>query len=648
MKKILLISILMVAVASGFSQWSSNTAVNLELAGLNAGPMQTATTTDGKTFVAFYSSIGGNFDMRVQLLDANGNKLFGPDGIVVNNFPTGSATFVYNVCLGPENSFIIACQDQRNTSNGAVLIMVTQAGTLPWGIGGIYLGAGLAPYPTLLSTGDILVAWNNTGNKVSYQKISAAGIAAWASPKVVQLTVGTTVFGSTAAVPVANSAGGFMMVMQRRGTGVSGTLYAQRYNSNGDSLWTNYLQLSNQTTSTTRTYSVVAEADTIYYGYYSSVGSRFNSFVQRINPDGTLPWGINGAPFSTYSGTQPSNQTTNIAHSPGSPYIWSVCSYSNSAQSQYGIYVQKFNVVTGARLFNADGKEVYAISAALDRQEGTLALIDDAPLFMSYDANYKIYATRLNTNGDFVWISNRLELSSTTAGGSTPKGRFNFTPAVNNQAVAVWNENRGTELRAYAQNITGAGSTGPLPVKLTGFSAVRKGSQIDLFWKTMTEANNQGFYIQRSSNGINFTDLDFVSSKAINGYSNTALQYTLTDFQPQKGNNYYRLRQVDKDGKITYSQAVLIKENPEAGLFIQSMYPNPAVSFLNLSISVSNAERVQLQVINMKGQTLKQQQVQLQSGSTALQIPVENLPSGSYLLQVKTQTGISCVKWTKQ
>ncbi len=648
MKHLVLFLMFVLLTASGFSQWNSNTSTNLEIAGLNASTIQTAATSEGKTFIAFYSSVGGNFNMRVQLLDKDGNKLFGPDGIVANNFPTGSSTSVYNVCLGPENTFIIACQDQRNTSNGAVLIKVNQDGTLPWGMGGIYLGEGLSPYAVLLSSGDILVAWNNTNKKVIYQKVSPAGVLAWPVPKLVQFVVGGTVYNSTAAVPVALPSGGFTMLLQRYSSGISSTLYAQRYNNNGDSLWTNYLQLSNQATATIRTYSVATEADTIYYGYYSSVGSRFNSFVQRINPDGMLPWGINGAPFSTYSGTQPYNQTTNIAHAPGSPYIWSVCSYSNSGQSQWGIYVQKFDAVTGARLFNVDGKEVYPISAASDRQEGNLALINDAPLFMSYDVNYKMYATRLDANGNFVWIGNRVELSSTTAGGSTAKGRFNFTTAVNNQAVAVWYENRGTEYRGYAQNITGAGTTGPLPVRLSGLSAVRKGTQIDVSWKTVTEANNSGFYVQRSNDGINFTDLNFVRSKAINGYSNEPLQYTLIDFAPEKGNNYYRLRQTDKDGKATYSLVVLVKETAEAGLFITGIYPNPVKSILNFSVNTITTGLTFLQITDLKGHILKQQQLQLQTGSTALQMDVDHLPAGSYFLRMVTGSQTVIKKWMKQ
>ena len=161
--------------------------------------------------------------------------------------------------------------------------------------------------------------------------------------------------------------------------------------------------------------------------------------------------------------------------------------------------------------------------------------------------------------------------------------------------------------------------------------------QIDISWKTVTEANNSGFYVQRSSNGINFNDLDFVRSKAVNGYSNEPLQYTLTDYVPEKGNNYYRLRLV-----------VLVKEKEEAGLFITGIYPNPVVSVLNLSVNTTTTRQTFLQITDLKGHILKQQQLQLPNGSTALQIDVDHLPAGGYLLRMVAGSQTVTKKWMKR
>ena len=272
----------------------------------------------------------------------------------------------------------------------------------------------------------------------------------WTTPVAVNVGASNTTRGQIVTHPNSD----FTLVFQRRGVGISTTLYAQRYNSDGAALWTSPVQLSNLTTSGARYYSVLSIGNTAYVGYYASAGSRFSGYVQKITASGTIPWGMNGSAVSTYaSGAEPMQQATNIAHDPASGFIWSVSTYCDINQTAYGVYVQKFDTTTGAAQLAPEGKEVYAVSTSFDTQAGDLLLINDAPLFMSYDVNYKIYATLLNGSGDFVWPENRKVLSSTTASLGAPKGRYAFSGVVNNQAVAVWQETRGGEERAYAQNV---------------------------------------------------------------------------------------------------------------------------------------------------------------------------------------------------
>jgi hypothetical protein len=151
----------MVSFISATAQWNSNTSINLELAALPTADMQSLTTSSGKTWIAFYHQNGSNYDMRAQLLDVNGVKLLGPNGVLVSNKPSGTATFVFNICKDAGDNLIIAFQDQRNgTTMSAVVFKISQAGTQLWGPDGIVLGDGLAPYPGLLSNNEVAVAWN--------------------------------------------------------------------------------------------------------------------------------------------------------------------------------------------------------------------------------------------------------------------------------------------------------------------------------------------------------------------------------------------------------------------------------------------------------------------------------------------------------
>ena len=440
------------------AQWNTNTSINEEISSFSVADMETVSTTDGKTWVAFYHQNGSVYEMHAQLFDANGYKLLGPDGVLVGNQVSGSATFVFNVCIDQDNNLIIAYQDQRTGSSyTATVYKISQTGAQLWNPTGVVIGTGLAPYPVTLSTGEVAVTWNDeASNTLKIQKISTAGATVFTTP--VSVMVGTT--KTTRGQIVANSSGAFTMVYQKSGSGISTTLYAQKFTNAGVAVYAP-LQICNQTTSGARYYSIVADADTTYFGYYSSTGFRFNSFVQRINPNGTIPWGINGSSFNTSTGGGDSYQgTTYINQTPGSPYVWSVCTFSDPNQSLYGVYIQKFLKSTGARQFSDQGKVVYAISTNRDSQEGDLSLVDDTPMFMSYSYNYKIKATRLDGNGNFVWPGNSVEISSTTSGAGSPKGRYGFADNGPNKCVGIWTETRSSVEKGYAQGVSIGGLVG--------------------------------------------------------------------------------------------------------------------------------------------------------------------------------------------
>lgn len=637
---LLLLSISFVVSA----QWNSNVAVNLETAGINAADQQVINTSDGKTWIAFYNNNAGNYEMRAQLLDVNGNKLLGTDGVLVCNQTSGSATYVFNICLDASNNLVIAFQYQVSGVNTAFITKVNTNGSLPWGANGIQLGAGLSPYPGLLTSGDIVVAWNNSSPATLYmQKITTAGVTSWGSP--VSVLVGTTNTTRGQVVPAAD--GSFTLVFQKKGVGVSSTLYAQRYTPDGTAIWAAPVQINTLTSSSTRYYSVSADADTVYVGSYVSSGSRFFSYVQRINPDGTLPWGANGTAFADYSsGSDPYQMATNIHHTPGSAYVWGVSTYSNTAQSQYGVYVQKFAKTGGAKLLGNYGKEVFAISANNDQQTGSLALVNDQPVFMSYDVNYKIYATRVDDNGNFIWPGSRIELSSTTATLAVPKGRFGFTRMVNNQAVATWYENRGTEYRSYVQNISASGITGPLPVTMSQLSGSANRQFNILNWQTFTESNNKGFTVERSVNGTEFVQVGFVATSAIGGNSNTTVKYSYVDNELSAFAYFYRLKQVDNDGKFVYSNTIFLK-NEVKTVDIISIYPNPVKTILNISLRSTANLKAEIIIADKTGRIVMQYSQVIQQGKNILSADVRSLAKGIYTLQVKTSEGLLTRKLLK-
>jgi hypothetical protein len=128
----------------------------------------------------------------------------------------------------------------------------------------------------------------------------------------------------------------------------------------------------------------------------------------------------------------------------------------------------------------------------------------------------------------------------------------------------------------------GGGSVGglaPLPIELIYFHAYADGDVAKLKWSTASETNNRGFEIQHSLDGENWKNLGFVEGI---GNSVAVTNYNFIHEEPRVGINYYRLEQIDLDGKVEFLPIKNIhfasKENEPINI-----YPNPAKDFLNIT-----------------------------------------------------------------
>jgi hypothetical protein len=339
-----------------------------------------------------------------------------------------------------------------------VIQRINTEGRLLWG-NGVDLGPGLSPYPVALTTNEIAVAWNNN-NKVAFQKLSASAVAAWSPYKEFSGNNGRAV---SRAQVMAGANGKFGMVYQEQFAAPFYTnLYEQRYDNSGHALWANAVQISTLTTVTYRYYDVHAEGDTTYVGYYGnpSGSNRFDAYVQRINQNGSLPWGNNGSAFSDYSAeNDPSEQTIYIAKRSGLNDMWAVCTVTNSFQTTSTVYVQKFSTLTGTRFLGANAKALSPLSPNLITLAfSKLSLCEDFPLFLITDNSNKLAAVKLKSNGDLAWSDSLVVLGASR----NSKFRYGFTDVYQGQAVAVWQEDKGSGEMPYAQNIRCDGSTGAI------------------------------------------------------------------------------------------------------------------------------------------------------------------------------------------
>lgn len=175
-----------------------------------------------------------------------------------------------------------------------------------------------------------------------------------------------------------------------------------------------------------------------------------------------------------------------------------------------------------------------------------------------------------------------------------------------------------------------------LPIRTTPLKGERKDNKNVLSWTTQTEQNNKGFEIQRSVDGSNFSTVGFVRSKAINGNSTSNIDYEFEDMKPFTGNGYYRMKQIDNDGKLMYSNILLLK-----GLKMQnvalSIYPNPVESSLNMVINSPENNKVILYVSDVAGRIIMRKIQQLVSGDNTVSLNIARFTKGEYTIKAVSE-----------
>ena len=239
---------------------------------------------------------------------------------------------------------------------------------------------------------------------------------------------------------------------------------------------------------------------------------------------------------------------------------------------------------------------------------------------------------------EFVY---RAEAGSSVSPAASVGLTANGTGSNNFISLATITNSPNVSTNTEVANITSKPSTGQvytfkpgtLPTTLNGFRVTKEKNVHVMNWQTLQEINNAGAYVERSADGNQFSSLGFVASKAINGNSAITLNYLFVDNQPLKGNNYYRLKQVDKDESIQYSSIYVLKFVDGVG-FTLNLFPNPGKNKLQVTLTGMQQEEVSIQISSINGLSIMQSKNYLTSGSAYINFDVSNLPTGVYIVTV--------------
>ncbi|MFT5165871.1 MAG: pimeloyl-ACP methyl ester carboxylesterase [Saprospiraceae bacterium] len=203
----------------------------------------------------------------------------------------------------------------------------------------------------------------------------------------------------------------------------------------------------------------------------------------------------------------------------------------------------------------------------------------------------------------------------------TPGGTQYFRVMHNNVGYADWHLHYDFELTIDA----------PLPVEFVSFTGQKMDDQVELNWTTSSEYNSHRFEIMRAFNGLDFETIGEIDAA---GFSDRELQYSFFDSTPLAGNNYYRLRQIDADGKVCYSNIVILYFEQEV-LNLYKIYPNPTRNRVTVDYFTYSDETTFFNVYNMVGQLIRSEQFDVAQGNNSTSIHIGDLLNGVYLLEIR-------------
>jgi len=240
---------------------------------------------------------------------------------------------------------------------------------------------------------------------------------------------------------------------------------------------------------------------------------------------------------------------------------------------------------------------------------------------------YRTSVMAANYSYTFAGASSTTQITALTATG--------FSLGVSTDANAS-----GSNTQWYA-----FGSADLLPVELINFSGEKDKTAINLSWQTASEVNSSYFEIQRSLDGVNFETIGSIDAA---GFSNLVLNYDFRDENAFSGQNYYRLKEVDTDGRTQFSDILVVDFSNGNALLQMNLYPNPVNDKATLIFDASNEENATLEVLDQLGRVVYTSVISVVKGNNNISLNDLSIASGNYFVRVLTSSSISeTIKFTR-
>lgn len=193
----------------------------------------------------------------------------------------------------------------------------------------------------------------------------------------------------------------------------------------------------------------------------------------------------------------------------------------------------------------------------------------------------------------------------------------------------------------------GVGSNGTLPVELITFRGEKQGENVLLSWATAHELNNALFEVERSLDGTEFVK---IGERMGAGNSMALINYNFEDVAAFKKASvfYYRLKQVDFDGKFSYSNTIVVQEGIR-NLADSKVVPNPFAGGASVYFETSAATEANISVINVLGAVVYSSPVNATKGMNEFVLDAGmGLKSGIYFIKIEAAGRSEMIKVVKE
>jgi hypothetical protein len=445
--------------ATAAAQWPSTPSPNFSVADRRGEQVlpKIAATSDGGCYIGWFDQFSGNYEVRLQRLDARGVELWPRQGILISANPQSSSLVDWDLLCDRDDHCVLAFTDTRAGSDLDVYAYrVDPSGALVWGANGITLSnnSDYEPSPKLCETSDghFVCAWANTGAAdLRVQRIDRAG-------NLLYPANGRSVPGDAGAVPafcrlVAADNGGFILSWVRA-LAFNGLkhVHAQKFDAAGAPLWGGGTRLpifDQASVPIAHEPRLLADGSGgAIFAWHFALGQSFSVRAQRVLANGTEVFPHNGVDACTNAS---SKFDPALAWHVPSQSLYVAWNERNLAQSQWGISLQKLDAA-GTRLFGGSGVVLLPVNGVVKYApvcapvgEGAVCTVLEESLGGQSD---KLRSFRVSATGQLVWntpidvslfVSDKLRLSNTV----TPSG----------VVLNVWTDLRQDNGDVVAQNL---------------------------------------------------------------------------------------------------------------------------------------------------------------------------------------------------